>query len=39
MTYSIDYHKRVLSSIKGSMIIREAALFYGLSTSTINSWQ
>tara|TARA_R110002020_G_scaffold232883_3_gene444527 strand:- start:13958 stop:14302 length:345 start_codon:yes stop_codon:yes gene_type:complete len=37
MTYSIDYRKQVLSSIKGGMTIREAALFYGL--STINSWQ
>lgn len=39
MTYSIDYRKQVLSSIKDGMTIREAALFYGLSTSTIHSWQ
>ena len=39
MTYSIDYRKQVLSSITDDMIIREAALFYGLSTSTIHSWQ
>lgn len=39
MTYSIDYRKQVLSSIADDMTIREAALFYGLSTSTIHSWQ
>ena len=39
MTYSIDYRKQVLSSIADGMTIREAALFYGLSTSTIYSWQ
>ncbi|MEG9302762.1 IS630 transposase-related protein [Psychrobacter celer] len=39
MTYSIDYRKQVLSSIADSMTIREAALFYGLSTSSIHSWQ
>ena len=39
MTYSIDYRKQVLSSIANGMTIREAALFYGLSTSTIHSWQ
>ena len=39
MTYSIDYRKQVLSSITDGMTIREAALFYGLSTSTIHSWQ
>ena len=39
MTYSIDYRKQVLSSITVGMTIREAALFYGLSTSTIHSWQ
>ena len=39
MTYSIDYRKQVLSSIVDGMTIREAALFYGLSTSTIHSWQ
>ena len=39
MTYSIDYLKQVLSSIADGMTIREAALFYGLSTSTIHSWQ
>jgi len=39
MTYSIDYRKQVLSSIADGMTIREAALFYGLSTSTIHSWQ
>jgi len=37
MTYSIDYRKQVLSSIADGMTIREAALFYGLSTSTIHS--
>lgn len=39
MTYSIDYRKQVLSSITDGMTIREASLFYGLSTSTIRSWQ
>ena len=39
MTYSIDYRKQVLSSIANGMTIREASLFYGLSTSTIQSWQ
>ncbi|MGP5552989.1 transposase [Psychrobacter celer] len=39
MTYSIDYRKQVLFSIADGMTIREAALFYGLSTSTIHSWQ
>ena len=39
MTYSIDYRKQVLSSIADGMTIREAALFYRLSTSTIHSWQ
>ena len=39
MTYSIDYRKQVLSSIADGMTILEAALFYGLSTSTIHSWQ
>ena len=39
MTYSIDYRKQVLSSIADGMTIREAALFYGLSNSTIHSWQ
>ena len=39
MTYSIDYRKQVLSSIADSMTIREASVFYGLSTSTIHSWQ
>ncbi|OXL27532.1 IS630 transposase-related protein [Psychrobacter sp. DAB_AL32B] len=39
MTYSTDYRKQVLSSIADGMTIREAALFYGLSTSTIHSWQ
>ena len=39
MTCSIDYRKQVLSSIADGMTIREAALFYGLSTSTIHSWQ
>ena len=39
MTYSIDYRKQVLSSIADGMTIREAALFYGLSTSTIHRWQ
>ena len=37
MTYSIDYRKQVLSSIADGITIREAALFYGL--STIHSWQ
>lgn len=39
MTYSIDYRKQVLSSIDKGMTIRAAASFYGLSTSTIHSWQ
>ena len=39
MTYSVDYRKQVLSSIADGMTIREASLFYGLSTSTIHSWQ
>lgn len=39
MTYSIDYRKQVLSSIADGMTIREVALFYGLSTSSIHSWQ
>lgn len=39
MTYSIDYRKQVLSNIADGMTIREASLFYGLSTSTIHSWQ
>nr|WP_313975637.1 IS630 transposase-related protein [uncultured Psychrobacter sp.] len=39
MTYSIDYRKQVLSRIADGMTIREAALFYRLSTSTIQSWQ
>ena len=39
MTYSTDYRKQVLSSIADGMTIREAALFYGLSTSTTHSWQ
>lgn len=39
MTYSIDFRKQVLLSIKDGMTIREAAIFYQLSTSTIHSWQ
>ena len=39
MTYSIDFRKQVLRSIKGGMTIREAANFYQLSTSSIHSWQ
>ena len=39
MTYSIDFRKQVLRSIKDGMTIREAASFYGLSTSSIHSWQ
>ena len=39
MTYSIDYRKQVLSSIADGMTIRQASVFYGLSTSTIHSWQ
>jgi transposase len=39
MTYSIDFRKQVLRSIKDGMTIREAAIFYELSTSTIHSWQ
>lgn len=39
MTYSIDFRKQVLRSIKDGMTIRAAASFYGLSTSTIHSWQ
>lgn len=37
MTYSIDFRKQVLLSIKDGMTIREAAIFYQLSTSTIHS--
>ena len=39
MTYSIDFRKQVLSSISNGMTIREAAVFYQLSTSTIHSWK
>ena len=39
MTYSIDYRKQVLSNIADGMTVRDAALFYRLSTSTIHSWQ
>ena len=39
MTYSIDFRKQVLRSIKDGMTIRKAAIFYQLSTSTIHSWQ
>ena len=39
MTYSIDFRKQVLRSIKDGMTIREAAAFYELSTSTIHSWR
>ena len=39
MTYSIDFRKQVLRSIKDVMTIREAAISYELSTSTIHSWQ
>lgn len=39
MTYSIDFRKQVLRSIKEGMTIREAANFYQLSTSSIHSWQ
>ena len=39
MTYSIDFHKQGLRSIKDGMTIREADSFYGLSTSSIHSWQ
>ena len=39
MTYSIDFRKQVLRSIKDGMTIREAAAFYELSTSSIHSWQ
>ena len=39
MTYSIDFRKQVLHSIKDGMTIREAAAFYELSTSTIHSWR
>ncbi len=40
MTYSVDFRKQVLRSIKGGMTIREAANFYHqLSTSSIHSWQ
>ena len=39
MTYSIDFRKQVLRSIKGGMTIREVAAFYELSTSSIHSWQ
>ena len=39
MTYSIDFRKQVLRSIRDSMTIREAASFYQLSRSSIHSWQ
>ena len=39
MTHSIDFRKQVLRSIKDGMMIREAASFYQLSTSSIHSWQ
>ena len=39
MTYSIDYREQVLSSIADGMTIREDSIFYGLSNSTIHSWQ
>ncbi|HAV51934.1 MAG TPA: transposase [Leuconostoc mesenteroides] len=39
MTYSIDFRKQVLRSIKDGMTIREAANLYQLSTSSIHSWQ
>ena len=39
MTYSIDFRKQVLRSIKEGMTIRETANFYQLSTSSIHSWQ
>ena len=39
MTYSIDFRKQVLRSIKDGTTIREAANFYQLSTSSIHSWQ
>ena len=37
MTYSIDYRKQVLFSIDNGLTVREAAVFYELSTSTIHS--
>ena len=39
MTYSIDYRKKVLSSIDNGLTVREAATFYAISTSTIHSWR
>lgn len=39
MTYLIDFRKQVLRSIKDSMMIRETAIFYHLSSITIHSWQ
>ena len=39
MTYSIDFRKQVLRSIKDGMTIREAANLYQLSISSIHSWQ
>ena len=39
MTYSIDFRKQVLRSIKDGVTIRESAIFYQLSTITIHSWQ
>lgn len=39
MTYSLNFRKQVLRSIKDSMIIREAAISYQLSTRNIHSWQ
>lgn len=37
MTYSIDFRKQVLRSIKDGMTIREAANFYHLRSSPIHS--
>ena len=37
MTYSIDFRRQVLRSIKDGMTIRKAANFYHLRTSSIHS--
>lgn len=39
MTYSIDFRKQVLRSIKDGMTIREAAIFLSAVNSTVHSWQ
>ncbi|MFC6205506.1 MULTISPECIES: IS630 transposase-related protein [Psychrobacter] len=38
MTYSLDFRKQVLRSINEGMSVKQAAVFYQISTSTIHSW-